>query len=366
MSLFYSLIASDEQIIIKGVIMDKQTGEPISFAHITIGNKITITDINGEFAVPIENPSKRLVLKISYQGYETHIEEVTDFNKYYKIFIVPSTIRLDDIRVRSGPEIMRNVFNNFFINYTMESQLLEAYYRETMKDTMDYCYVTEGIMNIYTPSNIDRFRTPIVKLQRSRKKIYKPVDEENFLTGNASDMAHSSIWRFDSFLGEKNRDNYHYFYDGTSTIGDHSVLIVDFEPKNEKGNTSGTLFIDNVTYAILRIEYHPDTEESEFWDNVSWTEEYELLRGSFDLVSTTFNGVADGGNKLYTAVLIVHHSHVEYDTPSDEELMDIIGINDTFIKKAEDDTQGDFWEGFHTLKLNDRVAAQISTQKHDF
>ena len=353
-----------EPVIIKGIIKDKQTQDFIPFAHVILGNKVTISNINGEFSIPIENPTQKLELTISYLGFETYTEKIENYQKYYEVFIAPSTTQLQDVTVRSGPQIMRRAFNNFHLNYVMEPQQLEGYYKESMKDSVSYCYVTEGIMEIYTPSNLDKYKTPIVSPKRSRKKIYKQVDEEDFLSGNASDMAHSSIWRPNSFLSKKNRKNYDYYYDGVSQIGNHTILVVDFEPKNRRGKTSGRLYIDDITYAILRIEYAPNTSRSNFWDKVSWTEEYELNKGSFQLVSVAYDGVASQGQKNYSAVLVVNDASVQYELPSDAQF---IGIDDSFIEEANyENTKVAFWEGFHAIKLNDRVAAQIKNVNYDY
>ena len=94
---------------------------------------------------------------------------------------------------------MERAFNNFHLNYIMEPLHLLSYYQETLRDSIEYYYQAEGIVDIYTPSNLDKHGTPLVHAKRSRKKVYKPISEEFRLAGNAGDMAHSSIWRHDSF-----------------------------------------------------------------------------------------------------------------------------------------------------------------------
>ncbi len=364
MSFCFSVHSQYEPVFINGIIKDRQTKELIPFAHVILGKKVTITNINGEFSIPIENPTEELELTISYLGFETYTEKIGNYQKYYEIYITPSTTQLEDVTVRSGPQIMQRAFNNLHLNYIMEPQEMEGYYKETMKDSVDFCYVTEGIMEIYTPSNLDKYNTPIVLPKRSRKKIYQQVNEEDFLSGNASDMAHSSIWRRNSFLHKKNRQNYEYYYDGVKDIGNHTILMVDFEPKNKKGNTTGRLYIDDITYAILKIEYAPNTNKSDFWDEVTWTEEYELIKGSFQLVSVLYEGIADRGVKNYSAVLVVNDASVNYDIPLGEEL---IGIDDSFVDKANyNNTQVAFWDGYFGIKLNDRVASQIGNENHDY
>lgn len=365
MGFSFILFAKEEPALIKGIIKDKETKQSIPFAHVIVGDQVTITNVNGEFALPIENTSeKELTLEVSYLGYETMSLPIGSFDQYFEIFIKPSLTELDEIVVSSGPQIMERVFSNFHLNYVMEPLHMEAYYLESLRDTLGYNYVTEGILDVYTPSNVDRFGLPWAHLKRSRKRIYTPVEVNDFLAGNASDMAHHSIWRFNSFLNERNRKKYEYYYDGTDKIGAHDVLIIEFEPKNKRGNTTGKLYIDNITFAILKMEYHPNTTKSEFWDYVYWTEEFELINGSFELVTVAYEGHAEEKERKYEAVLVINNSSINYTIPEDQILM---GTDNTLFEAANDTNSAEsFWQGFNSIKLNDRVEVQLSSDKYAF
>ena len=359
------LFAKEEPIVIKGIIKDKETKQSIPFAHVILSDQVTISNINGEFAIQLETTSKKeLNLEVSYLGYESISMPVGAFDQYFEIFIQSSLTELEEIVVTSGPKIMERVFNNFHLNYVMEPLHLETYYLESLRDTLGYNYVTEGILDVYTPSNVDRYGIPWAHLQRSRKRTYTPVEVNDYLAGNASDMAHHSIWRFDSFLHERNRDKYEYYYDGTSKIGAHEVLMVEFDPKNKKGNTTGKFYIDNITFAILKMVYHPNTTKSDFWDYVYWSEEFELINGSFELVKVSYEGHALERERKYEAVLVINNSSVNYDFPEDQLLL---GSDKTLFEVADDTKSAEsFWQGFNSIRLNDRVADQLTSDNYAF
>lgn len=361
----YFLFAFEEPIQLKGTIKDADTNEPIPFAHIIVENQVTISNLNGEFSISLEKAGEKpLTLEISYLGYHDHTQIIQNFDQYLEVRISAKTTALEEVTVKSGPLIMDRVFNNFHLNYHMEPLYMEGYYLESLRDSLGYHYFTEGIMDIYTPSNVNRYDVPWVFTKRSRKRVFKPTPESYVLAGNASDMAHFSIWRRDSFLGKRNRDNYEYFYDGTTKMGEHSAIIVEFEPKNKRGNATGRLYIDDITYAILKMEYHPNTLKSEFWDYAYWTEEYELIDGRFELVNVLYEGLADEKNKHYKAVLVVNDTRVEYSIPEGQVLLN---SDDTFYETASNsDLSGEFWEGFHRIKLNDRVFYQIKSDNYGF
>ncbi len=359
------LFAREEPVILKGIIKDKETKQSIPFAHVIIADQVTISNVNGEFSIPVVQTSKKqLTLAVSYLGYENYSAPITDFDQYLEIFIEPSLTELEEIVVTSGPQIMERVFDNFHLNYIMEPLHMETYYLESLRDTLGFNYVTEGIIDVYTPSNVDRYGIPWAHVKRSRKRIYKPVEVNDFLAGNASDMAHHSIWRFDSFLTARNRDKYEYYYDGTGKLGAHDVLIIEFEPRTKKGNTTGKLYIDNITFAILKMEYHPNTTKSEFWDYVYWTEEFELINGSFQLVNVSYEGLAAERERKYEAVLVINKSKVNYGIPDDQVLL---GTDKTLFEAADDSKSAEsFWQGFNSIKLNDRVEVHLMSDGYGF
>ncbi|NQZ76238.1 MAG: hypothetical protein HRT61_09020, partial [Ekhidna sp.] len=206
-------------------------------------------------------------------------------------------------------------------------------------------------------SNIDKYSTPLVKPLRTRKKVFQnSLESEDILGGNASDMAQSSIWRSGSFLDQKNRKNYDYFYTGTTNMGSYEVLIVEFEPKNTKGNTTGKIYIEQESLAIIQIEYQPIIERYSFWESVSWKEEYDQKDGVFQLVGVTFNGNSLSKNYNYEAILVINESKVISEVPDMELAMN---IDDSFFENAEDDFSDSFWTGFNFVKLDSKIYEKL-------
>ena len=102
LSLKLAASTTEPPIVIKGIIKDRQTNDLVPFAHVIIDKKVTISNINGEFAITIEDPTIELELKVSYLGYETYTGKIESFDKYYEVFIVPSTTQLKEVAVRSA------------------------------------------------------------------------------------------------------------------------------------------------------------------------------------------------------------------------------------------------------------------------
>ena len=114
-------------------------------------------------------------LKVSYMGYDEYEEVIQDLSSFQTILLEPSLVELAEVTVMTGPSIMQDVFNRLHINYPMERQHMVGYYRESMEAWEDTYYVAEGIMDIYTPSNIDKIEYPLVQPLRTRKKVFQRI-----------------------------------------------------------------------------------------------------------------------------------------------------------------------------------------------
>ncbi len=349
---------ANEPLNVKGIVKDKESNEPISFAHVLVGDIINISNIDGEFVISAADfDSNDVELKVSYMGYQDYAKSIDDLDDYHTIYLEPSVMKLEEVVVMTGPSIMEKVFNRFHINYEMGRQHMVGYYQESMTDWEKTYYVAEGIMDIYTPSNMDKLDHPLVKPLRTRKKVFNEIDLINeVLGGNASDMAQSSIWREQSFLSPKNRRNYEYYYSDATSMGSHEVLIVDFEPKNNKGNTKGKLYVDEESLAIIKIEYHPIIRDFSYWESVSWTEEYEQKNGMFEMISVSFSGTSTNHEYNYHALLVINQSNPITTLPEDIPLLDVY---DSFFEEAQDDFTDSFWTGFNFMKLNSKVAQLV-------
>lgn len=255
---------------------------------------------------------------------------------------------IQEVRMVKGKSLMKEVFNRFHINYEMSRVHKVGYYRESMSDSLALQYLAESIVDIYVPSNLNQNENASIDPIKTRRKAYIDLIEDDLLFGNASDMARSSIWRPNSFLNEKNRENHFFAYMGDSTLGKYEVAIVSFEPKKEKGLAKGRMFIDKNSYAILRIEYKPIIKKSTFWESVSWTEDFQFRHGAFELANIHFTGASTNQYGLwYEALLVMDQSEVVSRIPEYEYF---IKDDVALFEQAEDNFSESFWDNFGYLK----------------
>jgi len=279
---------------------------------------------------------------------------ITLFLNFMMVFLQGITDSTSDKKTSQEAEmktevLMEEVFNRFHINYEMSRTHKSGYYKETMVDTSSLCYLADGIVEIYVPSNLNHKDNAAVHPVRTRKKFFKKVDEEYILIGNASDMARSSVWRPKTFLTEKNRKNYKYKYAKDTLVNGKPTKIIEFKSANGAGIANGKLFIDTQSYAIVKMIYSPIIAEKEnMWKSITWTEEFDFKNGAYELSTVNFKGISKE-NFIYEAFLAMEQLETVSEIPSDLSF-----INEKFpiVTVIEEDEESDleFWKGYDSFK----------------
>ena len=336
---------------ITGQVTDHLTKEPIPFAHVTLGNTTTISNIEGQFVILKEHPEDTTI-QVSFIGFEPFTQNVNE-QTYFEVEMKESTLSLDAVTVLTGDILMQRVFERLITNYEMEPLRLTSYYKEKLLSDSSMVYLAEGVLDILLPSNVRLNNIKIAPI-KTRKNVMKPKDiggHATMMSGHAHDMAISSIWRKNSFLSKRNRRLYQYEYEGKRSYQEHSIYEVSFTPKHRKGYVSGTLYIEDETYAIVKMGYEPDADRSPFWEYAKWTEEFEFLKGRYHLTSVSYTGQYFELEKAYEFKCILVNNNINSDNldnfPHNE-----MSKTDVFFEEAENDLSEEYWNGYHYIKLS--------------
>lgn len=336
---------------ITGDVVDAKTNEPIPFAHITLGNTTTISNLDGEFVILREHPEDT-VIQVSFIGYIPFSTKIKD-QTYFEVEMEESTLALDAVTVLTGDILMDKVFDRLITNYEMEPLRLTSYYKEKLIAEDSMVYLAEGVLDILMPSNVklNNIKIAPIKTRKNVSSLNALSGNATMMSGHAHDMAVSSIWRRSSFLSKKNRKNYEFEYVGKKSYQRHSVYEVSFKPKTSKGYVTGTIFIEDETYAIVKMVYEPDASKSNFWEYVKWTEEFEFIEGRYNLTAVAYSGEYIEMGKNYEFHCILLNNHI---SSSDIQNFpnNAMSKTDVFFEEADEDLSEEFWSGYHYLKLN--------------
>lgn len=283
-----------QQIFIKGVISDEESGEGVSFAHIGVcGMSIgTVANENGAFEFRIPDQVMEDTLCATAIGYETFKTAISTLKgkSAYNIILKPLASYLDDILIKNeritGRRVIAKAIDRIGRNYPKKSYNLKGYYRDYVRKNDEYVSFLEGVINVDDPGfrhSGDRSNIKIEQLRHSKNYI-------NFFTEYVTEFDKDStkllihgvspafkgnefsnlyyhdpirnhgqsvpfIGIFDTF----SERNYEFEIEYYTYLDDKEVYVINVAPSKRFKFThvsiSGKLYIRTDNYAIVKFNY---------------------------------------------------------------------------------------------------------------
>lgn len=288
---------AQNQITLKGRILDSVTKEPLPFATISVPKSMTGTVSNdfGEFQYHIPGTFADRFVLISYIGYKTVKISASDVqsNDLKTIYLVPQTSQLSGVDVSGMDpyrvvEIVRTAIRKINQNYPREKFLLHAYYRgfvrpvwtDSIKNLMEAAVVIED-----RGFQIDDFNRTKFKLEQLRYDPMTIVDTSLNIAydGKNKFIPFARLWganeltllrahdpirnhKTTSFSFVDNLDlffvqNHKFYFESIVDVDSVKTYCIRFE-KYEKVSeyqseywVEGRMYINSKSYAILKFDY---------------------------------------------------------------------------------------------------------------
>lgn len=259
--LFVSGQGIAQHITLSGKVIDKETGEPLPFASVSIQGKSesTVTNLQGEFDFHLAETFRNEILVISmlgYNNYEAPVWSVAGSSVTY-FGLLRSTTVLDEVVVTellTGAEIIKIAWSRIEQNYPMQPFILDAFYRDVKRVGGTYISLLEAAVNIYDEnyaaprnSNKLRERVKLIEIRQSLgydNKFTAYFGQENLLEDLLlhNNLRYRDDAEMEAMLSHlvRERDSY---YNG------QKVFVVSLQDQNKL-----KLFVDQETYGILHLE----------------------------------------------------------------------------------------------------------------
>jgi hypothetical protein len=360
--------------------VDKETGEPLSFASVGIKGKPigTITNLQGEFDFHFPQAYRNEIFVISMLGYSNFEMPVWTLleNKEPEIAMVKSSTVLKTVVVSDslfGGDILRIALGRIAENYPDKPFLMEGFYRDLKKIGGTYISLLEAAVKIYDenyrePRNKSKLRERVTLKEVRRSIGYSTkfttyFDQDNLLEVLLlnNDVRYRLFPAEDVFFANLQRDHDSY-YNG------HEVFVVshdtDFKLK---------VFIDKKTFGIIHVEYENNLPE-DLGRRRGLTRRFESIKRTVDF------RYYDG--KFFLNYLTVDYKVNWYDSETEKlqfetELQQQLLINQVSSNPEERITQKMrsyglqyqdqpynkvFWENYNVIKespLDKKIVADL-------
>jgi hypothetical protein len=251
--------------VLKGRVVDAETGAPLAFATLGIQSLglSTATNNDGYWRISLPQKAKNETLLFRYMGYSNKNVLISTISDEITIRLEPKSYQINEVVVTRKDfckEFLQKAWNAIPENYPIEPTLSEGFYRETqrLKDST-FLYFNEAVLSVYknTYRNIRNFGQ--IKVEKSRKNVFPGIDSINdvrFYGGphfpNDLDIVFS---RWD-FIKPSEYSNWKIELTGNLRDSTSNIYVLSFKHKTlPNSNFQGKMYIDRDNYAFVGFDF---------------------------------------------------------------------------------------------------------------
>lgn len=248
---------------VRGVVSDLQSGRPLESVHVSVPDRhfATVTNADGAFTIKSDLPIREVVF--SFVGYRTIRQQAG--RGEMKVYLIPEVYALDPATVMTGDprQIVEAAIARIPQNYSQQPELLECFYRETIRKRQRFTYISEAVSRIYKSSyghGIARDRTALEKSRVLLSQKRTDTLSIKVMGGPTQAITHDVVKNPDLLFDPAELRNYRFEMLAPASIDDRLQFVIRVIPEAECEYAlyNGTLYIDRERLSFTRIELSLD------------------------------------------------------------------------------------------------------------
>lgn len=287
--------------VLKGIVTDASTKQPIPFATVTLKKSLvgTTTNESGEFELHFPDSLSNDTLLIAFLGYAFKTFPLDAIQSPVRVSLVPTSIDLKEVLIRPLPPTyyIRLAMQSRQSNYPVRPFESTAYYREVIQENGSFLRSHEGVFKTYYPNFQDTIKNQnqlmlfrkandlkelaFMKKERLKDEAKEKRREEKALKkgkpakeGKKSDdkdslkigdmfggpenlLKMADIFKDpDNFLDSNEFKNYNYTFAKSSSYNNAALMVIQYKSKGKVDHVreEGFIYLDIATNAIVKIE----------------------------------------------------------------------------------------------------------------
>lgn len=258
---------------ISGTVKDETTGKPLSFVNVGSvgGSHFTVTNQDGYFVLKTPAPVGEITL--SHIGYYTLRRELSEGDYLsarpltLRMRSAPLTLQEAVVYAQDPYIILGRALDRISENYPAKAELMETFYRESIRKRNKYIYISEAVSRMYKgPYRDEVLWRDRVAVTKSRMLVSpRPSDtlSVKVLGGPTQCVLLDLVKDRTVLLNDRELSNYNLEMDLPVTIGDRVHYAIRLRPGAvaEYALYEGVIYIDKETFAIGRIELSLDMSD---------------------------------------------------------------------------------------------------------
>lgn len=253
--------------VIRGTVTDGRSGRPLETVHISIPDRhyATVTNADGGFTIKSDAPIPTLVF--TYVGYKTLRQDTG--TEPMKVRLFPEALLLDEASIVSGDpkQIVQIAIGQIRDNYCLEPELLECFYRETLRKRQRYTYVSEAVTRLYKAAYDGSVFRDKAALEKSRVLLSQRRSDTLSVKvqgGPTQALTFDLVKNNGILFNDEELSLYRFEMGPPAYIDDRLQFVVHLSPGYkdvEYALYNGTLYIDRELLTFTRIELSLDMSD---------------------------------------------------------------------------------------------------------
>lgn len=267
---FYSNNENIFQVI--GNIYDKNSGDPLAFANISLLGKSFGTVSNDQGSFNFKLPIKYIpdTLVISYIGYKNTYIPVNQLSyNNNNIYLEEDHYQIQEVIIRSNDAktILKEATDKIKENYFTDPYLITSFYREIITNKKILVGITEAVLEVYKSPYWGLFSDQIKLIKSRKNEYYSQADTVSLkLKGGLYASLYLDIIKNPTyFLMEEYFFSFDYNIAEIVKFDNSSAYVIDFKPKSyiDENSFEGKIYINTYNLAIVAVEFNLTSEAIE-------------------------------------------------------------------------------------------------------
>jgi hypothetical protein len=254
---------------VQGNVVDAVSGRPMESVHVSVPGRhyATVTNADGDFTIKSDQPVSEVVF--SYLGYRTLRQKAV--GSPLNVRLTPESMPLAEASIITGDprEILGEAIRRIPDNYSKTPELMECFYRETVRKRNRYIFVSEAVARLYKTGydgNIYRDRAALEKSRILLSQRRTDTLSVKMQGGPTQALTFDVVKNPDILFDEEELTLYEFEMGMPTYIGDRLQFVIHFRPGSRPVDWAlfyGTLYIDRELLSFTRIEMSLDMSDIE-------------------------------------------------------------------------------------------------------
>ena len=252
---------------VQGNVVDAVSGRPMESVHVSVPDRhyATVTNADGDFTIKSDQPVSEVVF--SYLGYRTLRQKAV--GAPLRIRLTPESMPLAEASIVMGDprEILGEAIRRIPDNYSKNPELMECFYRETVRKRNRYIFVSEAVARLYKTGydgNIYRDRAALEKSRILLSQRRTDTLSVKMQGGPTQALTFDVVKNPEILFDEEELSLYEFEMGMPTYIGDRIQFVIHFRPGSRPVDWAlfhGTLYIDRDLLSFTRIEMSMDMSD---------------------------------------------------------------------------------------------------------